>query len=55
MSSIENLILNGTTYDITGDKVTGDGITDIVKLTQEQYDQIANPSSTTLYIIVEGA
>lgn len=35
-----------------GTKVTGDGITDIVALTQAQYDALT-PDATTLYVITD--
>ena len=33
--------------------VAGDGITDIVALTQAEYDAIVTPSETTLYVITD--
>jgi hypothetical protein len=41
--------------NVAADKVTGDGITDIVRLTQAAYDALNPPDPETLYVIVESS
>ena len=40
---------------IAGDKVTGDGVTDIVALTQAQYNALATKDPNTLYTITDAS
>lgn len=39
-------------HTVTG-AVAGDGVTDIVALTQSEYDAIDTPDATTLYVITD--
>ena len=39
-------------YDNVKDKVDGDGISHIVKITQTDYDLLPSVDSTTLYVII---
>lgn len=53
-------ILVGTTVqaqlnqadDAISEKVSGDGILTIVKVTQAEYDELSPPDATTFYVIV---
>jgi len=35
------------------DVVLGDGVTDIVRITQAEYDELDPPDATTLYLIID--
>lgn len=47
-------ILNsdGSTLTVVSNSVTATDVTNIVQLTQAEYDALGTPDSTTLYIIV---